>query len=88
MNKIIYSSPMLSLAMASTFFLFPVAQANQLDIEQLDRNSDGHISIKEAVVDPKLLESFSRIDTDGNGMLSATELANRPPKGSRNRVKS
>ncbi|GAC31470.1 EF-hand domain-containing protein [Paraglaciecola polaris] len=38
------------------------------------KNADGQISIKEAVADPFILESFSRIDINGDGIISRHEL--------------
>lgn len=87
MMKIIHPSNVLALAVFGILLITPLAQATDDIIQTLDRNSDGQISIKEAVANPRLLESFSRIDTDGNGFLTATELANTRIKGSTRRAK-
>ncbi|GAA0853472.1 hypothetical protein [Aliiglaciecola litoralis] len=44
-------------------------------LTQMDLDEDGMISIREAVADPVLLASFGKIDTDGDGKISAQELA-------------
>lgn len=44
-------------------------------IKKLDLDSDGEITIKEAVADPVVLASFGKIDTDGNGKISLIELS-------------
>ncbi len=43
-------------------------------IAQMDQDEDGQISIREAVADPNLLAAFGKIDTDGDGKISQTEL--------------
>ncbi len=43
-------------------------------IEQMDLDSDGQISIREAVADPNILAVFGKIDTDGDGKISQQEL--------------
>ncbi len=40
----------------------------------LDKDKDGYISLKEAVGDAQLLETFGAIDADQDGKLSADEL--------------
>ena len=49
-------------------------QTEDEKIEHLDLDKDGKIAIREAVADPKLLASFGRIDTDGDGLISRLEL--------------
>lgn len=88
MKKLAHSKGMLLLGMSTTIFLLSSAQAFEDTMQRLDRNADGQISIKEAVADPLVLESFSRIDTDGNGIISAAELASMRYKGERARSKS
>ena len=44
-------------------------------IAKLDLDTDGQITIKEAVANPAVLASFGKIDTDGNGKISTIELA-------------
>jgi len=52
----------------------PAGQSASFDT--LDANKDGRISMPEASADPKLVESFSTADKDGDGYLDATEYAN------------
>jgi hypothetical protein len=44
--------------------------------DTLDANKDGRISMPEASADPKLVESFSTADKDGDGYLDAEEYSN------------
>lgn len=50
--------------------------------DTLDANKDGRISMPEASADPKLVESFSTADKDGDGYLdnSEYESAAKPPQ--------
>lgn len=49
--------------------------AAQVDIiAEIDQDKDGQISIREAVADPKLLASFGKLDTNGDGKINAKEL--------------
>jgi hypothetical protein len=41
--------------------------------ESLDTNKDGRISMPEASADPKLVESFSTADKNGDGYLDNAE---------------
>jgi len=41
--------------------------------DTLDANKDGRISMPEASADPKLVESFSTADKDGDGYLDSSE---------------
>ena len=77
MKKLVYAKGILALAMSGNIGLLFATQTFENTMRRLDRNVDGHISIKEAVADPAMLKSFNRIDTDGNGIISATELANQ-----------
>jgi Ca2+-binding EF-hand superfamily protein len=45
--------------------------------ETLDANKDGRISMPEASADPKLVESFSTADKNGDGYLDNAEFDNR-----------
>jgi Ca2+-binding EF-hand superfamily protein len=47
------------------------AQAGSFDT--LDANKDGRISMPEASADPKLVESFSTADKNGDGYLDSAE---------------
>jgi hypothetical protein len=44
--------------------------------DSLDANKDGRISMAEASADPKLVESFSTADKNGDGYLDRSEYAN------------
>ena len=49
----------------------PAGQSGSFDT--LDANKDGRISMPEASADPKLVESFSSADKNGDGYLDASE---------------
>src|SRR5262245_9918285 len=49
----------------------PDGQSGTFDT--LDANKDGRISMPEASADPKLVESFSTADKNGDGYLDAAE---------------
>jgi EF hand domain-containing protein len=51
----------------------PAGQSGSFDT--LDANKDGRISMPEASADPKLVESFSTADKNGDGYLDADEYA-------------
>ena len=51
----------------------PAGQSGSFDT--LDANKDGRISMPEASADPKLVESFSTADKDGDGYLDASEFS-------------
>lgn len=60
----------------SSFFVFSAwATIESHFIKKLDLDLDGHISVKEAIAAPKLLERFGTLDLDGNGKLSPRELS-------------
>ena len=63
-----------SLLLSSSFALAIPHQSGDDILQRLDKNADGEISIKEAVADPIILESFSRIDINGDGLISRHEL--------------
>jgi len=59
----------------------PAGQAGTF--ETLDANKDGRISMPEASADPKLVESFSTADKNGDGYLDSSEYENNasaPPR--------
>jgi len=59
----------------------PAGQSGTFDT--LDANKDGRISMPEAAADPKLVESFSTADKDGDGYLDHSEYdsnASAPPR--------
>jgi hypothetical protein len=49
----------------------PASQSGTFDT--LDANKDGRISMPEASADPKLVESFSSADKNGDGYLDNSE---------------
>ena len=51
----------------------PAGQSGSFDT--LDANKDGRISMPEASADPKLVESFSTADKNGDGYLDASEYS-------------
>ena len=53
----------------------PAGQSGSFDT--LDANRDGRISMPEASVDPKLVETFSTTDKNGDGYLDNEEFDNR-----------
>ena len=53
----------------------PAGQSGSFDT--LDANKDGRISMPEASADPKLVESFSSADKNGDGYLDNSEYDNR-----------
>ena len=53
----------------------PAGQTGSFDT--LDANKDGRISMPEASADPKLVESFSTADKNGDGYLDNSEYDNR-----------
>jgi hypothetical protein len=53
----------------------PAGQGGSFDM--LDSNKDGRISMPEASADPKLVESFSTADKNGDGYLDNSEYDSR-----------
>jgi Ca2+-binding EF-hand superfamily protein len=53
----------------------PAGQSGSFDT--LDANQDGRISLPEASVDPKLVETFSTTDKNGDGYLDNEEFDSR-----------
>jgi len=53
----------------------PAGQSGSFDT--LDSNRDGRISMPEASADPKLVETFSVTDKNGDGYLDNAEFDNR-----------
>ena len=51
--------------------------------EALDANKDGRISMPEASADPKLVESFSTADKNGDGYLDNSEYETSTSKPQR-----
>lgn len=67
--KLHFCSALLSLA-----FVSQQATATEEYYQQLDSNSDGFISIKEAIVEPALLASFGDIDKNRDGKITRNEF--------------
>jgi hypothetical protein len=53
----------------------PAGQSGSFDT--LDSNKDGRISMPEASADPKLVETFSATDKNGDGYLDNSEFDKR-----------
>jgi hypothetical protein len=53
----------------------PATESGSFDT--LDANKDGRISMPEASADPKLVETFSSTDKNGDGYLDNSEYDNR-----------
>jgi len=69
--------PLAALAAEPTKTPDPATPAGQSgSFDTLDANKDGRISMPEASADPKLVESFSSADKNGDGYLDASEYAN------------
>jgi hypothetical protein len=69
--------PLVALAAEPTKTPDPAMPAGQSgSFDTLDANKDGRISMPEASADPKLVESFSTADKNGDGYLDASEYAN------------
>jgi len=80
MNKLLAATvlalvPLAGLAAEGTPPATPAGQSGSF--ETLDTNKDGRISLPEASVDPKLVESFSRTDKNGDGYLDNAEYDER-----------
>jgi len=80
MNKLLAATvlalvPLAGLAAESTPPATPAGQSGSF--ETLDANKDGRISLPEASVDPKLVESFSKTDKNGDGYLDNAEYDER-----------
>ena len=60
----------------------PQTSGQTVSFDALDANKDGRISMPEASADPKLVESFSTADKNGDGYLDNQEFDNsrEPPK--------
>jgi hypothetical protein len=58
----------------------PAGQSGSFDT--LDANKDGRISMPEASADPKLVESFSSADKNGDGYLDNSEFDKRTERHS------
>jgi hypothetical protein len=72
-NPFLLGCLLLFAGLVQTTFSF-YAQAQTIDFEELDKNQDGNISIKEAVANPGLLAEFGKIDRNGDGKINTKEL--------------
>ncbi len=62
----------------------PTATSDEsMSFEALDANKDGRISMPEASADPKLVESFSTADKNGDGYLDNSEYETSTSKPQR-----
>ena len=53
-----------------------VTMADEADqVQSLDRNQDGYVSIAEADADAYLANKFAQLDANGDGLLDRKELA-------------
>ena len=74
MKKVNYITPFVFVVASMQLFISISVKAETDIIETLDLDKDGQITIKEAVANPAILAAFGKIDTDGNGKISAVEL--------------
>lgn len=52
-----------------------------MSFSDMDVNADGKVSKDEAAVDARLTSQFAKVDRDGDGQLSQTELAASQDRG-------
>jgi EF hand len=79
MKKILITAAALAMVplagMAAEDVTSPATPAGQSgSFDTLDANKDGRISMPEASADPKLVESFSVTDKNGDGYLDNAEF--------------
>ncbi|MFT2092632.1 hypothetical protein [Paraglaciecola sp. 2405UD69-4] len=74
MKKVNRITRVLSLGCSLVLMLSMPCMATQVLIEKLDLDKDGHITIREAVAEPKILVTFGTIDRNNDGKISKTEL--------------
>jgi hypothetical protein len=66
--------PLAALAAEGTKTDAKTPAGSTVTFDTLDANKDGRISMPEASADPKLVESFSAADKDGDGYLDSSEF--------------
>jgi Ca2+-binding EF-hand superfamily protein len=74
MKKINYIAPFILISGILHMMISVSARAEEDTIKRLDQDQDGFITIKEAVVEPTLLATFGKIDTNHDGKISRVEL--------------
>jgi hypothetical protein len=72
---VLASIPLSALAQVDDTPATPAGQSGSF--ETLDTNKDGRISMPEATADPKLVETFSTADKNGDGYLDNAEFDDR-----------
>jgi hypothetical protein len=74
MKSTLLAATVVALIPLAGFAADPATPAGQsASFDTLDSNKDGRISMPEASADPKLVESFSSADKNGDGYLDASE---------------
>jgi Ca2+-binding EF-hand superfamily protein len=68
--------PLAALAAEGTKTQPKTPEGPPVSFDTLDANKDGRISMPEASADPKLVESFSTADKNGDGYLDNSEFHN------------
>lgn len=66
----------LTLTLFTCLFVSTGIQANDalLSFEEMDRNSNGYISLNESSGNEDIAENFSQVDTNGDGKVNITEF--------------
>jgi hypothetical protein len=72
---VLVSIPLSGMAQVDDTPAIPAGQSGSFDT--LDTNKDGRISMPEATADPKLVETFSTADKNGDGYLDNAEFDDR-----------
>ena len=75
MKKSLLLTSIILCAASGSFADEQIAEAN-LAFQSIDLNADGYISMEEAVNEETLINQFSILDTDEDGMLSEAEFGN------------
>jgi len=75
MKQLIFVMSLALCASSGSIAGVQLAQAD-LSFQSVDLNTDGYISITEAVSDETLIDQFTILDTDDDGMLTESEFGN------------